>query len=90
MLEVTTLSATEIQHLATETARATVRETLLMMGVDVSKPEAVQKMQQDFAYLRDWREASGTIKARSIAVLVSILVTGGAGAFWVAMRGGPN
>lgn len=86
----TTLTATEIQHIATETAKATVRETLLMMGVDVSKPEAVQKMQQDFAYLRDWREASGTIKARSIAVLVSIAVTGGAGALWVAMRGGAN
>lgn len=90
MLEVTTLSATEIQHLATETAKAAVRETLLMMGVDVSKPEAVQKMQQDFAYLRDWREASGTIKALTITTIVGIVVTGIVGAIWVAMRGGAH
>lgn len=84
------LSSSEIQHIATETAKAAVRETLLTLGVNTNNPEAILKMQQDFAYLRDWREASGTIKARSIAVLVSILVTGGAGALWVAIRGGTH
>lgn len=82
------LSSSEIQHIASETAKATVRETLLTLGVNINEPEAVRKMQQDFAYLRDWREASGTIKARTITTLVGILVTGGMGALWLALSGG--
>lgn len=82
------LSSSEIQHIASETAKAAVRETLLTLGVNIEKPDAVLKMQQDFAYLRDWREASGTIKARTITTLVGILVTGMVGAIWVALSGG--
>ena len=82
------LSSSEIQHIASETAKAAVRETLLTLGVNINEPEAVKKMQQDFAYLRDWREASGTIKARTITTLVGILVTGGIGAVWLAISGG--
>lgn len=82
------LTSSEIQHIASETAKAAVRETLLMMGVNTSDPGSMLKMQQDFAYLRDWREASGTIKARTITTLVGILVTGGVGAVWLALSGG--
>lgn len=82
------LSSSEIQHIASETAKAAVRETLLMMGVNTADPGSMLKMQQDFAYLRDWREASGTIKARTITTLVGILVTGGVGAVWLALSGG--
>jgi hypothetical protein len=82
------LSSSEIQHIASETAKAAVRETLLTLGVNIEKPDAILKMQQDFAYLRDWREASGTIKARTITTLVGILVTGLVGAVWLALTGG--
>lgn len=80
------LNSSEIQHIASETAKAAVREMLLTLGVNANDPEAIRKMQQDFAYLRDWREASGTIKARSFSVIVGILVSGGAAAVWAAMR----
>lgn len=82
------LNSSEIQHIAMETAKEAVRQTLLTLGVNASDPEAIRKMQQDFAYLRDWREASGTIKARGFAVLVGIIVSGVAAAVWTAMRGG--
>lgn len=81
------LTSSEIQHVASETAKAAVRETLLTLGVNANDPEAIRKMQQDFAYLRDWREASGTIKARSFMVLVSIVVSGVAAAVWTAVSG---
>jgi hypothetical protein len=81
------LSSSEIQHIASETAKAAVREMLLTLGVNANDPEAVKKMQQDFAYLRDWREASGTIKARSLAVIVGIAISGAAAAIWAALHG---
>lgn len=81
-------SPVEIQHIASETAKATVREMFLTLGVNVNEPEAIRKMQQDFAYLRDWREASGTIKARTITGIVGIIVTGVAGLIWMAISGG--
>lgn len=81
------LSSSEIQHIASETAKAAVREMLLAMGVNTNDPEAILKMQQDFAYLRDWREAVGTIKARSWTVLVGMVVSGIAAAVWAAVRG---
>lgn len=81
------LSSSEIQHIASETAKAAVREMLLTLGVNANDPEAVVKMQQDFAYLRDWREASGTIKARGFAVMVGIVVSGIAAAVWAGLRG---
>lgn len=82
------LSSSEIQHIASETARAAVRETLLALGVNANDPESILKMQQDFAYLRDWREAMGTIKARGWAVTVGIVVSGIAAAVWTALRSG--
>jgi hypothetical protein len=84
----TILSPVEIQHIASESAKAAVREMLLTLGVNVNEPEAIKQMQQDFAYLRDWREASGTIKARTIATIVGILVSGLVAAIWMAISGG--
>jgi hypothetical protein len=82
------LSQADIQHIASEAAKEAVRQTLLTLGVNIEKPDSILKMQQDFAYLRDWREASGTIKARTITTLVGIVVTGLAGAVWLALGGG--
>lgn len=80
------LSSSEIQHIASESAKAAVRETLLALGVNANDPEAVIKMQQDFAYLRDWREAVGTIKSRTLAVTVGIAVSGAIAAIWAGVR----
>jgi hypothetical protein len=81
------LTSSEIQHLASESAKAAVREMLLALGVNANDPEAILKMQQDFAYLRDVREAVGTIKARGLMVAVGIIVSGVMGAIWMAVRG---
>jgi hypothetical protein len=81
------LTSEEVKHLASESAKAAVRELLLAMGVNANDPEAILKMQQDFAYLRDVREAVGTIKARTWSALIGIIVTGVVGAIWIALRG---
>lgn len=74
------------EHEVDRIAKVAVREVLLGMGVNIADPEALKKMQQDFAYLRDWREAAGTIKARSLMAIVGILLSGIAAAVWTALR----
>lgn len=74
------------EHEVDRIAKLAVREVLLNMGVNIADPEALKKMQQDFAYLRDWREAAGTIKARALMTIVGMLVTGVVAAVWTAIR----
>lgn len=81
------LTSSEIEHIASASAEAAVRKVLLEMGVNVSEPDAVLKMQADFRHLREWRETTAAIKSRSILTLVALLVTGGAGLLWLAIRG---
>jgi hypothetical protein len=81
------LTSSEIQDLAKQSAKAAVRETLLTLGVNANDPESIVQMQQDFAYLRDWREASGTIKARGLMALTGIAVSGIVAAVWAALSG---
>lgn len=76
------LTSSEIEHLASESAKAAVREMLLALGVDAHDPASIIKMQQDFAYLRDVREAVATVKTKGLTAAVGILVSGVAAAIW--------
>lgn len=80
------LTSEEVKHLASESAKAAVRELLLAMGVNANDPEALIKMQQDFAHLREWREAVGTIKTKGLMVATGVIVSGVIGAIWMALR----
>lgn len=81
------LSSSEIQHIASETAKAAVRETLLAMGVDVSDPKSIQEMQKDMAHVRLWRQSVDTVRRQSLIAAVGILVSFIAGAIWLALKG---
>lgn len=81
------LTSSEIEHLAAESAKAAVRELLLTMGVNIHDPDAVLKMQLDFAHLRDWRETTTAIKSKSWMVLTGLFVSGVAAAVWMVLRG---
>lgn len=80
------LSSSEIQHIATETAKAAVKETLLTMGVDVSDPKAIQEMQHDMAHVRRWRKSVETVQRQSLMTAVGILVSGVIGLIWLAFQ----
>ncbi|MVT77752.1 hypothetical protein GPL20_32665 [Bradyrhizobium cajani] len=62
-------------------------ETLLLMGVDVSKPEAVQEMQADFQQVRKWRKSVETVQRQSLLTAIGIVVSGIIGAIVVTLRG---
>ena len=78
------LSADEIEQIA---AKA-VRETLLAMGLNTADPDSLIELQKDFAYVRAWRESVDAVKQKGLLVAISIIVTGAAGAVWMAVRGG--
>lgn len=79
------LSSSEIQHIASETARAAVQETLLAMGVDVSDPRSIQEMQKDMAHVRVWRTSIETVQRQSLIAAVGIIISGLAGLIWMGL-----
>lgn len=64
--------------------RATVKETLLALGIDTDEPLEAQK---DFQHLRAWRQSSDTVKSQGLVAAVGILVTGILGLVWIALKG---
>ncbi len=61
----------------------TVKETLLSLGLEIDDPI---KMQKDFQHLRDWREASESLKSHGLTTLVGILLAGLLGAIWMGIK----
>lgn len=61
----------------------TVRETLVELGLDTNKPLDVQ---QDMAFLRDFRQAKESVQAKAILALVALLVSALGGAMWYGIK----
>lgn len=64
------------QEEARVVARETVHETLLMLGIDVSTPEAIRQAQSDFAFTRNSRLAGEAFKANAVRVVFWLIGTG--------------
>lgn len=77
----------EIRHIAGESAKLAVREMLVAMGANAEGPDALIEMQKDFAHIRKWRQSVEAVQTRGLMVAVGIIVTGIAGAIWMAVRG---
>lgn len=77
------LTSSEIQQIASATAEEAVRKTLLVMGVDISDPKAIQEMQYDMAHVRRWRKSVETVQRQSLVAAIGIIVSGVAGAIWM-------
>lgn len=56
--------------------QATVRETLVQVGLDPSDPI---ESQADFRFLRQWRKGSESAAGKMLATLLVLLVTGAVG-----------
>jgi hypothetical protein len=76
-----TLTEAQFREMITETVQA----TLTSIGIDAADPLVMQK---DFAWLREWRESSEEVKRKGLLALVTLAVTGLAGAVWVGVKGG--
>lgn len=82
------LTSSEIEHIAAVSAEAAVRKVLLTMGVDTSDDKAMLEMQKDFAHVRTWRAATDTVKRQTLLTAIGIVVSGIAGALWMAFGKG--
>lgn len=76
-----------VHEIAQEVAKATVNEMLLGLGVDATDPDAIIKMQADFAHLRAWRESTELVKRKGLTAAVTVMVTGFLGLIWLALKG---
>jgi hypothetical protein len=54
-------------------AEAAVRETFLKLGVDISRPESIQAMQADFAFMRRQRKAGEAFKQNALRTFWYVL-----------------
>jgi hypothetical protein len=73
--------------LSKEDLRAIVREefngALTAIGFDTSEPV---ELQQDQAFLRDWRKTTETVRRKSLVTIVGLFITGCIGLLWVGVQ----
>lgn len=80
------LHNSELHEIANRAAEKAVEKMLLTLGVDVSDPEAIIRMQKDFQWLRSFRQSGETIKTKAITTVVGIFITGIVAAIWMAFK----
>ena len=66
-----------------ELIKKTVHETLLSLGLEMDDPIELQK---DFQHLREWREATNSLKSHGIMIVIGVLLTGLLGAIWIGIK----
>lgn len=74
-----TMTKTELRELMSEV----VTETLTKIGIDTEHPLEAQR---DSQFVRDWREASESVKGKALVVAVGVLVVGALGALWLGIK----
>ncbi|MCP4897729.1 MAG: hypothetical protein GY906_12215 [bacterium] len=62
---------------------ATVKKTLIAMGIDACDPI---EMQRDFQMLRDWRKASTSVRAKILMTAIGLLTAGALGALLIGVK----
>ena len=81
------MTEAEIKRVAGEAAKASVEEMFLRFGIEASNPDDIKALQRDFAHLRNWREASETIKKQGLMTAVGVITIGLLGLIWAAATG---
>lgn len=76
----------EIRAIAKTVAKEAVREMMVAMGVDASKPEAMIEMQKDFQSLRNWRQSVDAIQRQGLLSAVGVIVVGLLGMIYMHFR----
>lgn len=78
-----TLTEKELRAIIKES----VHETLLSFGINVEKPIEVQ---DDFKFLRNWRNSSEAVNRKAKQTIVGLFITGLVGAVWYFITHSPK
>jgi hypothetical protein len=80
------MNSADMEKLATMAAKEAVKETFLMLGVNISSPEAVQSAQNEFATLRNLHYSMRHVRNVIIAGILGMMVSGAGWAFWAGFK----
>lgn len=69
-----------------QAAREAIREWLLLIGVDASKPGDLIELQKDFAHIRKQRQASEQVGTAAKGAGITTVVMGVLTALWIGIR----
>jgi hypothetical protein len=77
------MTRSEIEEISEEAAVKALTRFFLTLGVNLSDPDAVVKLQEDLRHIRRWREATETAKAHAFKTAIGVIVTGALG--WLGL-----
>lgn len=77
---------TESDRTAKVAAREALQEFMLLLGVDVSKPEGIFELQRDFHHMRSARQSSEAVRGAVRNKVVDVL-TGGVATLFIGAVG---
>ncbi|WP_426526789.1 hypothetical protein [Bradyrhizobium sp. McL0615] len=80
------MNAGEMEKLAKMAAKEAVSETFLSLGLNVSTPDAILSVQNQFATLRNLHYSMRQARNVIIAGVLGALVSGGVYAFWAGFK----
>lgn len=72
---------------AEEAAELGVARALQLLGMNINDPKEVRELQADLLHLRSWRTASNSVKDKTIAAAIVVVVSGILAAFWLGLKG---
>ena len=72
-----------MREIASAAAHEAVKETLLAMGINPNNPIEVQ---EDFAWVRKYRELSEKVGSRILLTIMTLLTAGIAGMIWKSIE----
>lgn len=84
------LTEEEVRAIAKEAAKAAVKETFLVLGVDIADPKDVIALQKRLAFLQSFEATTSAAARHSILALTALIVLGIAALIWQRISGGPT
>lgn len=80
------LSREDAETIAKAAAKATVRETFRLLGVDLDNQQSVNDFRADLVYARKIRRLSEKTGSIALLVMISAIVTGMLAVFWDGIK----
>jgi len=69
------MDESDVQEIAKAAGRESARELLMLLGIDATTPDGIQKAQRNFIFLDDLRTGTDAVKRRAALTLVGTIVT---------------
>jgi hypothetical protein len=72
-----------MEQIAEEAAAKAIERMFLMIGVDVTDPDAIIEFQTDLKHVRAWRKSTQTVRDHALKTAIGVVVSGFLG--WIGL-----